>query len=313
MAYFHQPVLLAETLEALNVASGKVFLDGTLGGGGHAFEILKATAPKGKLLGIDRDPDAVKAATERLKLFAKRFKIVAGSYAQADELARESGFEKFDGVLLDLGISSWHVSAEDKRGFSFKGNESLDMRFGPDTDLTAADILNNWPVHKIEEMLRLYGEVQGARKIAERLTMQRKIKPFVTAQDLVKAVVPEGFESWTFRPKIHPATKIFQALRIAVNSELDVLKTALPVLFGLLNPGGRLVIITYHSLEDRIVKDFFRQEARECLCDKRIPVCRCGHKRSLKIINSKPILPTRTEIINNPRSRSAKLRIAQKL
>jgi len=311
MAYFHQPVLLDEVLEFLQPTSGKVFLDCTLGGGGHAFALLEASSPDGELVGLDLDPYAHKAADERLAKFGERVTIFAESYLNADRALSEAGFEKkFDGILLDLGLSAFQISSEDERGFSFRTDTPLDMRFSPDTDLTAAEILNRWPFARLAEMFRLYGEIKDAGSLAKKIVKAREVAPFKTTQDLVKIVTPKNP---FFKAKIHPATLVFQALRITVNSELDVIKESLPRLTALLKIGGRIAVISYHSLEDRIVKDYFKDAVLDCVCDKRVPVCRCDHRASLKIITKKPIVPSPSEISANPKARSAKLRVAEKI
>ena len=330
MAYHHQPVLVNEVLEYLNLKPNDNVIDCTLGGGGHAENILERTGPHGHLLALDRDPRALEAAGLRLKKFSKRVTLIQNSYKNLPLLLAdppESGLNKnknykkrfdlgFAGLLLDLGLSSAQVSAEDGRGFSFQSTEALDMRFGPDTALTAAEIVNQWSKEDLIKIFKEYGEEKFAKSIAENIILFRARKLLTATSDLVKIIedsYPTSGRGHGQGRKIHPATKVFQALRIAVNDELRVLAGFLPQALEALAPGGRLVVISYHSLEDRIVKHFFNQEAKDCLCPKEIPVCVCGHQARLKILTKKPVTPSTEEISKNPRSRSAKLRAAEKV
>lgn len=330
MAYHHQPVLINEVLEYLNLKPNDNVIDCTLGGGGHAENILERTGPHGHLLALDRDPRALEAAGLRLKKFSKRVTLIQNSYKNLPLLLAdppESGLNKnknykkrfdlgFAGLLLDLGLSSAQVSAEDGRGFSFQSTEALDMRFGPDTALTAAEIVNQWSKEDLIKIFKEYGEEKFAKSIAENIILFRARKLLTATSDLVKIIedsYPTSGRGHGQGRKIHPATKVFQALRIAVNDELRVLAGFLPQALEALAPGGRLVVISYHSLEDRIVKHFFNQEAKDCLCPKEIPVCVCGHQARLKILTKKPVTPSTEEISKNSRSRSAKLRAAEKV
>ncbi|HAH04765.1 MAG: Ribosomal RNA small subunit methyltransferase H [Parcubacteria group bacterium GW2011_GWA2_43_17] len=330
MAYHHQPVLVNEVLEYLNLKPNDNVIDCTLGGGGHAENILERTGPHGHLLALDRDPRALEAAGLRLKKFSKRVTLIQNSYKNLPLLLAdppESGLNKnknykkrfdlgFAGLLLDLGLSSAQVSAEDGRGFSFQSTEALDMRFGPDTALTAAEIVNQWSKEDLIKIFKEYGEEKFAKSIAENIILFRARKLLTATSDLVKIIedsYPTSGRGHGQGRKIHPATKVFQALRIAVNDELRVLAGFLPQALEALAPGGRLVVISYHSLEDRIVKHFFNQEAKDCLCPKEIPVCVCGHQARLKILTKKPVTPSTEEISKNSRSRSAKLRAAEKV
>jgi len=311
MTYFHQPVLLDEVLFYLNPLPGQNFIDATIGGGGHAAAILQRTAPAGRLLGLDRDPAAIAAAQKNLAEYSQRFTLIQDSYKNIDKIIYGQGLSiRFNGILLDLGFSAHQISAADQRGFSFQKEAGLDMRFGPDSDVTAQDIVNNYPENKLAEIFYEFGEEPQARQIAKQIILFRKQKPLTTTFDLLEAIQRVK----RTRPgAIHPATKVFQALRIAVNQELEVLAAVLPKLISLLPGHGRLAVISFHSLEDRIVKKYFSQENKDCLCPKEFPICRCGHNRSIKIITKKAVKPTPAEIHNNPRSRSAKLRVIEKI
>jgi len=310
MSYYHQPVLLKEVLEGLQVQANRNYIDGTLGGGGHAEAILEQSGPKGFLLALDRDESAIKASSQRLNRFRQRINLIRDSYKNIDKYARQGNNLQYHGALLDLGLSSYQISSEDNRGFSFQKQAELDMRFGLDSDLTAGEILNNWPQEELVRIFKEYGEEPRAKLIASNIVRQRQTESFKFTSQLVN-VIQESFKN--YHGKIHPATRVFQALRIAVNSELETLTEALPKLLEALSPGGRLAIISYHSLEDRLVKNFFQERSQNCICPKELPICKCNHKAELKIITKKPIIPTEEEVSDNPRSRSAKLRLAEKL
>jgi 16S rRNA (cytosine1402-N4)-methyltransferase len=305
--YFpHQPVLYHEILEILAPESGEVYLDGTLGAGGHAEGILKASAPRGRLLGLDLDPEALAIARQRLLDFQERAIIKQASYLSAADILAEIGWEKVNGIVLDLGVSSMQIDRPG-RGFSFLGEGPLDMRFNQDSGRNAADLVNNLGEEELANLIYQYGEERFSRRIARAIVVSR---PIHTTQDLaalIKKAVP-GYES-----HIHPATRTFQALRIATNKELETLSEALPRLADCLAPAGRIAIISFHSLEDRIVKRFFKLESQDCICPPEQPVCTCGHTASLKVLTKKPVRATEQEIQQNPRSRSAKLRVAEKL
>ncbi len=311
MSYFHQPVLLNELLEYLDLKPNDNVIDCTVGGGGHALAILEKTAPKGHLLGLDRDPKAIEASAQRLLKFQNRITLIKNTYKNLNNIINEQQpFIQFNHLLLDLGLSSAQLAEEDSRGFSFRSEKTLDMRFGPDTDLTAAEILNKWPKDDLIKIFKEYGEERFAKKIVEKIILFRTEKLLTATSDLVK-IIEEAYRGR--RGKTHPATKVFQALRIAVNDELGVLKKTLPQMLKILPQGGRLAVISYHSLEDRIVKQFFKEEAKDCLCPKEIPVCRCNHPAQIKILTKKPVVPSAYEVEQNPRSRSAKLRVAEKI
>lgn len=310
MTYFHQPVLLKEVLEYLNPKANQNFIDGTIGGGGHASAILEKAKPEGKLLGLDRDPKAIAAAEQNLKVYKNRVILIQDSYKNIEEIIYGRIVLQFSGILLDLGLSSAQVSVEDSRGFSFKTDQPLDMRFGPETKLTAQEILNRWPEQKLFEIFKNYGEEPKAKVIARKIIKQRLEREFKTTLDLVE-LIDKVYSN--FRRHLHPATKVFQALRIAVNNELETLTEALPKLLKVLSPRGRLAVISYHSLEDRIVKRFFQQAAKDCVCPVNFPECRCNHRKQVLILTKKAVTPSWAEIKANPRSRSAKLRVIQKI
>src|SRR3989339_579187 len=308
MFYNHQPVLLEEVVDYLAVKPNNHFIDAPVGGGGHARAILIKSSPSGQLFGFDRDPAAVKAAAENLKEFKGRVHLFNESYKNINKNHESKINLDISGILLDLGLSSFQLSAEDYRGFSFQTDRPLDMRFGPEEALTAADILNTFTEAELIAIFKNYGEEPQARAIAKKIIFFRARKPFKLTAELVSAV-GEVYGGRLKRPsRIHPATKVFQALRIAVNDELAILERSLSGFLDVLIPGGRLAVISYHSLEDRIVKDFFKQEARDCLCPKELPECRCGHRRRLKILTKKPVTPSAAASAANPRGRSAKLR-----
>ena len=302
----HIPVLLNEVIEGLLPHPGGHYLDGTLGAGGHAKQILNASNPDGQLLGLDVDPVAIAIASERLNSFGNRFQAVNQSYVEMKPLLSSLNWPKLDGILLDLGASSMQFN-EAQRGFSFSHDGPLDMRFDPNSLLTASEIVNEWPQHDIATILRDYGEEKRYRKIAQSIVANR---PISSTAELAKIV------SRALRAKkrgIHPATRTFQALRIAVNSELENIKQVLPDALSLLKSKARLLVISFHSLEDRIVKQFMNQESKDCICPPEKLICDCEHTASLKKISKKPIVAQDIEINKNPRSRSAKLRIAERI
>ena len=303
----HVPVLLREVLEALAIRPGSRYVDCTLGAGGHAEAILEAASPDGELLGIDLDPEALATARQRLAAFGERITFVEGNFSQVGDLCRERGFAPVQGILFDLGLSSLQLE-EESRGFSFQREGPLDMRFSPRQELTAADIVNTYSEEDLADLFWRYGEERRSRRIARRLIEER---PFHTTTQLAKAV--EQAVGRRARGVIHPATRTFQALRIAVNQELLHLEAALLQAHGLLGFGSRLVVISYHSLEDRIVKSFLAQEARDCVCPPGVPVCVCGHRATLRLVARSVVRPSATEVAANPRARSARLRVAERL
>ena len=307
MEFSHVTVLLREAVDGLDIRPDGVYIDGTAGGGGHSAEILSRLTT-GFLYSIDQDPDAIATVTERFR-GDSRSHIVQGNFGQMKRLLNDLGVTAVDGVLLDIGVSS-HQLDERSRGFSYHEDAPLDMRMSQSGE-TAADLVNTLSVGELSRIISLYGEEKFAFSIAKGIARYREEKPIETTLELseiVKENVPQRV-----RRDGHPARKTFQAIRIAVNHELDVLETGLQDAFELLNKGGRLSVITFHSLEDRIVKQFMRDKAEGCTCPKDFPVCVCGKKPQVKIITRKPILPSEEELEANPRARSAKLRICEKL
>jgi 16S rRNA (cytosine1402-N4)-methyltransferase len=303
----HQPVLLAEVLDGLALKPGALVIDGTLGAGGHAEAMLEATAPTGHLLGIDRDGSALETAKTRLARFAGRLQVWHGSYADMGQAAAETGFEAVDAVLLDLGLSSLQLD-DPRRGFAFRYDAPLDMRFDRRTPQTAADLVNDLPEEELAELIRDYGEERYARRIARAIVSARPLHSTSALQEVIARAVPPARHE-----RIHPATRTFQALRIAVNDELGMLERGLPQAVDLLKPGGRLAVISFHSLEDRIVKQFVRREAADCICPPEQPVCTCDHQARLRPVSRKPVTADAAEVARNPRARSAKLRVAERL
>ncbi len=301
----HIPVLSREALEALAVQAGGRYIDCTLGGGGHAVAILERSSPGGQLLGIDADPQAIRIAEENLKAYRNSALIVNDNFVNLQAICARYNFYPVHGILFDLGLSSLQVNG-DGRGFSFQHDAPLDMRFNPSQDLTAADIVNTYSEVKLAHLIKAYGEESYYRQIARRIVQERPIKSSLQLARLIERVVGR-------RGKIHLATKTFQALRIAVNHELENLEMALEQAVNLLGFKGRLVVISYHSLEDRIVKQFMQRESRDCICPPGTPVCICKHTARLSLINRKAITPSLQEIQRNPRSRSAKLRAAERI
>lgn len=309
----HIPVLLNEVIKYLDPKPNQNFVDCTLGGGGHAVEILKRTSPDGKLLGIDLDDRAIALARlkiQKSKIKTDRLIAIQDNFKNLKKIVLQNNFQNISGVLLDLGFSSMEV-ADPQKGFSFQIDAPLDMRYGK-AGVTVAEIINQWTEKELLKIFQEYGEERFAQQIAKKICEIRKIRPIQTTFELINTVamaVPKKFQ----HGRIHFATKIFQALRIAVNDELNNLKAVLPQAIDVLEPGGRLAVISFQSLEDRIVKQFFKRESTGCLCSKASLICQCKHKAILKIITKKPITPTEEEAKNNPRSRSAKMRVAERL
>ncbi|MDO9088110.1 MAG: 16S rRNA (cytosine(1402)-N(4))-methyltransferase RsmH [Anaerolineaceae bacterium] len=302
----HTPVLYHEIIKALAPFSGGLYIDGTVGAGGHAWGILDASNPHGKLLGLDLDPQALVIANQRLSLFKDRVFIIQGSYIELSSFAQELGWNFIDGIILDLGVSSIQLDSKE-RGFSFQYDAPLDMRFGDHPTSNAADVINNYSENELAELIWRYGEEKNARRIARLIVQNRPISTTFELANLTKKAYGNKFS------QIHPATRTFQAIRIVVNQEMQAIETVIPQAIKLLKPGGRLAIISFHSLEDRIVKTIFRLESKDCYCPPEQPVCTCNHIATIKEVNRKPIQATQQEVSENPRSRSAKLRIAEKL
>jgi 16S rRNA (cytosine1402-N4)-methyltransferase len=307
----HLSVLPAEVLHYLAPRSGGVYLDGTLGGGGHAGLILEASGPEGRLFGFDRDMVAIMAASARLAPYGDRFRPLNGNFAAMGEMLHGLGVEGVDGFVLDLGVSSHQLDTAE-RGFSFQQDAPLDMRMDQGRGETAADLVNRLSHGELARIIREYGEERWAGRIASFICSAREEAPIsgtLQLADIVKAAIPR--KAWEER--IHPATRTFQGLRIAVNEELSSLETGLRTAVGLLKPGGRGVVISFHSLEDRIVKQMFRELSSGCICPKELPVCACGHTPAVKVLTGRPVTAGTEELAANPRSRSAKLRAVEKL
>ncbi|HZU12566.1 MAG TPA: 16S rRNA (cytosine(1402)-N(4))-methyltransferase RsmH [Chloroflexota bacterium] len=306
LQFAHTPVLLPETLEALQPHPSGRYIDATLGGGGHAESVLDMSSPTGRLLGIDADPQALEAASARLARFGDRVVVAEAYFDVLEALAQDAGFAGADAVFFDLGVSSPQLDTPE-RGFSFQSDAPLDMRMGPGAGTTAADLVNDLPANELQRIFREYGEERYAGRIANAIVRRRPIASTRELADLVVHATPRS------RERIHPATRVFQALRIAVNDELVRLGQALPQAVHVACTGGRIAVITFHSLEDRIVKRFFRQEARGCICPPTVPVCVCGRVPTLRTLTPRPITASSAEIAANPRARSAKLRVAERL
>jgi 16S rRNA (cytosine1402-N4)-methyltransferase len=303
----HEPVMLREVLAGLNVQPGGRYVDGTVGAGGHALAIMQAAAPGGALVGIDKDAEALERARARLASFGDDVRLVRGDYAEMGRICRELDFSPVQGVLLDLGVSSLQLDAAE-RGFSFQREGPLDMRFSQEQELTAAEIVNEQDEAALADLLWRYGEEPRSRRIAKRIVERR---PLRTTTELAKVV--EEAVGGRARRQSHPATRTFQALRIAVNQELLSLIASLPEAYGLLGDLGRLAVLSYHSLEDRIVKQFIQRESRDCVCPPKLPVCACNHKAGLRAVSRGAVRPSLQEVAANPRSRSARLRVAERL
>ena len=311
MQEFHVPVMLAEVLHYLDPQSGETVIDGTVGGGGHAIEIAKRILPGGRLIGIDRDEEALDAASKRLSEFSGNVTLVKGDFGNLEAIARDLDIQAIDGALLDLGVSSHQLDTAE-RGFSFRQDAPLDMRMDRTQRLTAREIVNLYSERHLAEIIRDYGEERWAKRIAQFIIDRRTRKPIETTGELVEvilAAMPSGA-----RPKdIHPATRTFMALRIATNRELESLRTGLEAAIGLLAGDGRIVVLSWHSLEDRIVKESFLRHSGRCTCPPGLPVCACGTEKELEILTKRPVTASPDEVAAHPPARSAKLRAAKKL
>ena len=307
MEFKHKSVLLNETIDGLNIKPDGIYVDGTLGGGGHAYEVCRRLGEKGSIVGIDQDAAAIEAASARLKDFGEKVTIIRSNYCDMKSKLQEQGIDKVDGIMLDLGVSSYQLDTAD-RGFSYREDAPLDMRMDTRQKMTARDIVNDYTEADLYRVIRDYGEDKFAKNIAKHIVQARAVKPVETTAELseiIRASIPMKFQ----KKSGHPAKRTFQAIRIELNRELDVLRDSLDDMIDLLNPGGRLCIITFHSLEDRIVKSAFRKNENPCTCPPDFPVCVCGKKSKGSIITKKPILPSEEELEYNSRSKSAKLRI----
>ena len=302
----HTPVMVPEIMQALKTQPGGRYIDGTLGEGGHSKSILNAVEPGGQVLGLDADAEAITVATERLMEHGDAFLAINTNFRDIRATALRYEFVPVHGVLFDLGVSSLQLDRE-SRGFSFRRSDPLDMRFSFDQQLTAADIVNEYAESELADLIFHLGEDLAARRIARLIVQKRPINTSLELAELIEKVSPRRGK------RMHPATRTFQAIRIAVNDELSALETALEQAVSLLGQGGRLAVISYHSLEDRIVKNFIRKQASDCICPPGTPVCRCNHLATLKMISRRPLTPTDSEIETNQRSRSAKLRVAERI
>ena len=302
----HIPVMLEACMRLMDPQPGGQYADGTLGAGGHSEAILKASSPDGQLISFDLDPAAIAIARERLEPYGDRVRIIQDSYVNLGRYAEENSL---DGFIVDLGVSSMQLDRQD-RGFSFLQDGPLDMRFSPEQPLTAADLVNQLPEEELARILWLYGEERKSRQIAAMICAERERNKIVTTAQLRDVILSAAGNS---REKIHPATRSFQAIRIAVNGELDAVEAVLPAAVKALKPGGRLLVISFHSLEDRIVKNYFKTESKDCLCPPEQPVCTCGHKAVLRELTRHPVTADDEEIKLNPRARSAKLRAEVKI
>lgn len=311
MIFEHKSVLLYETVDSLNIKPDGIYVDGTLGGGGHAYEVLKRLGPDGRLIGIDQDADAIRAASERLSEYKDKVTIVRSNYREIREVLSGLGISKVDGIYLDLGVSSYQLDTAE-RGFTYRENAPLDMRMDQRNEKTAADIVNEYSETELYRIIRDYGEDRFAKNIAKHIVREREKGRIETTDQLVeiiKAAIPAKIRA----EGGHPAKRTFQAIRIELNRELEVLNDSIDTMIGLLKPGGRLSIITFHSLEDRIVKTRFRTNENPCICPPDFPVCVCGRKSMGKVITRKPIVPDEQEIEENKRSKSSKLRVFERV
>ena len=310
MDFKHVSVLLNETIDGLNINPDGIYVDGTLGGGGHAYEVCKRLSDKGRLIGIDQDGEALEAAREHLKEFEDKITLVRSNYCEIDTILKDLDIDKVDGIVLDLGVSSYQLDNLE-RGFSYKSDAPLDMRMDQRQVKTAADVVNTYSENELFRIIRDYGEDKFAKNIAKHIVMERQKKPFETTAQLsevIKHSIPMKFQN----KGGHPAKKTFQAIRIEVNKELTVLRDSIDKMIELLNENGRICIITFHSLEDRIVKTKFRENENPCTCPPDFPVCVCGKVSKGKVITRTPIVPGDKEITENKRAKSSKLRIFER-
>ncbi|EFU75954.1 16S rRNA (cytosine(1402)-N(4))-methyltransferase RsmH [Lachnoanaerobaculum saburreum] len=309
MNFNHKSVLLDEVIESLNIKPDGYYVDGTLGGAGHALEVIKRLKG-GRLIGIDQDADAIKAATERLIDYKNRVIIVRDNYVNIEDILKREGIDKVDGIYVDLGVSSYQLDTAD-RGFTYRFDAPLDMRMDDRNELKASDIVNNYSEAELFHVIRDYGEDRFAKNIAKHIVEYRNKKKIETTfelVDIIKSAIPMKIQVTGG----HPAKRTFQAIRIELNKELEVLKDSIDVMIELLKPGGRLSVITFHSLEDRIVKQAFKKAESPCVCPKKFPVCVCGNKSKGRVITRKAVLPSKEELEENSRAKSAKLRVFEK-
>lgn len=310
MEFVHKSVLLDETIAGLNIKPDGTYVDGTLGGGGHSFEICRRLSEKGRLIGIDQDNEAIEAAKKRLAQYEDRVTFVHSNYQDIDSVLRGCSISGVDGIVLDLGVSSYQLDNVE-RGFTYREDTPLDMRMNRDSVMTAKDIINEYPEAELYRVIRDYGEERFAKNIAKHIVLARQDKAIETTgqlNEIIKAAIPAKMR----QGQGHPSKKTFQAIRIELNHELDVLEGSLDTMISWLNPGGRLAIITFHSLEDRIVKSIFKRNMNPCTCPPEFPVCVCGKKPTGTIITRKPVVPGDEELMDNKRAKSAKLRVFEK-
>ena len=311
MEFVHKSIMLEEVIESLAIKPNGIYVDGTLGGAGHSSEIAKRLGPEGRLIGIDQDGEAIAAATKRLEPYRDRVTIVRSNYAQMCQVLKELGISKVDGILLDLGVSSYQLDNAE-RGFTYREDVPLDMRMDQRQTKTARDIVNEYSEMELYHMIRNYGEDKFAKNIAKHIVAARKEKPIETTfelNEIIKASIPAKVRATGG----HPSKRTYQAIRIELNRELDVLENSIDMMIDRLNPGGRLCIITFHSLEDRIVKARFKNNENPCTCPPDFPVCVCGKKSKGKVITRKPIVPSDEELNENQRSKSSKLRVFERI
>ena len=311
MEFSHVSVLLKETVEQLNIRPDGIYVDGTLGGGGHAYEVLRRLSPKGRLIGIDQDADAIKAAGERLLEFGSRVTIVRSNYCNMRLELQKLGIDRVDGILLDLGVSSFQLDSAE-RGFTYREDAPLDMRMDRRQAKTARDIVNEYSEQELFRVIRDYGEDKFAKNIAKHIAAARAIKPIETTGELVE-IIRRAIPAKVRMNGGHPAKKTFQAIRIELNGELEVLKNSLDDMIDLLKPGGRICVITFHSLEDRMVKTIFKTNENPCTCPSHFPVCVRGNKPKGRLAVKKPIVPGEEELTKNKRSKSSKLRVFERI
>lgn len=307
MEFQHKSVLLEETVSSLNIKPDGIYVDGTLGGGGHSLEICKQLSEQGRLIGIDQDDAAIAAATERLKEHKNKVTIIRSNYCNMRQCLKDIGIEKVDGIILDLGVSSYQLDTVE-RGFTYREDAPLDMRMDRRQTFTAKDIVNEYSEMELYRIIRDYGEDRFAKNIAKHIVKARTEKPIETTNELTE-IIKNAIPAKVRKTGGHPAKRTFQAIRIELNKELEVLENTLDEIIDLLNEGGHLSIITFHSLEDRIVKSNFRKNENPCICPPEFPVCVCGKKSKGKVVTRKPILPSEKELEENSRSKSAKLRV----
>ena len=310
MGFEHKSVLLNETIEGLNIKPDGIYVDGTLGGGGHAYEVCRRLGEKGSIIGIDQDEAAIEAASVRLKDFGEKVTIIRSNYCDMKSKLHELGLDKVDGIVLDLGVSSYQLDTAE-RGFSYREDAPLDMRMDRQQSISAMEIVNEYPQEELYRIIKEYGEERYARNIAKNICLAREEKKIETTFELVD-IIRRSMPAKARNGKGHPAKRTFQAIRIECNHELDVLRQALDEMIDLLSDSGRLCIITFHSLEDRMVKLKFRQAENPCTCPPNFPVCVCGKVSKGKVITRKPILPSQGELVANSRSKSAKLRVFER-